>query len=109
MEPRVALLWVVPRGAGFGAEIGAWDAAGVPGPALGPGSPKFACCPSGPPHPLLLAPLVAWGRAAPAPRAHCGLQGFDEHQLCSPSLGVANLASWGCSFPPGAFAFPSWC
>lgn len=58
--------------------MGAWDAAGVPGPTLTPGwvlaalNLPAAC--QDPPTPVLLAPLVAWDRAAPAPRAHCGLQ-----------------------------------
>lgn len=99
-----ALLSGVPRGAGLGAEMGAWDAAGVLGPTLtlaGSWQPQICLLLVRTPNPVLSAPLVVWGRAALAHRAHHGVS-LPQHQLCSHSWGW-QLWLWGLLFSPRGF------
>lgn len=97
-----ALLSGVPRDAGLGAEMGAWDAAGVLGPTLtlaGSWQPQICLLLVRTPNPILSAPLVMWGRAALAHRAHHGCESPTAPALLS-FLGMANLALGAALLPP---------
>lgn len=102
-----ALLWGVPRSAGSGAEIGAWDAAGVLGPTLslaGSWKPQICLLLLRSPNPVLSAPLVMWGRAALAHNAHRGCESPTAPALLSVP-GDGRFGFRGCSSPPVALSF----